>query len=195
MGFSVVTPTTLGYGEISPVNSAFRLPAPVEAMVGFALLTPGLTWFLLLYLNLSRQRSLAHRVWPLREAEDESGVSAEATELALGDLLPEVMARLFAIRRDPIEFPISYYFHDTDTESSPPSTLPYLLHLFWQPEEPRNPGSLRLRAAILHGAVEDLVSTLVTLFLRLSATAPVEEILDAYARDHTPVARPRRVSG
>lgn len=140
---SAVTLTTLGYGDISPVNATLRLLVPVEAMVGFALLTAGLTWFLSLYPNLSQRRSLAHRMWLLREAEDETGVSAEAPEAEPGDLLPELTAQLSTVRRDLVQFPISYYFHTTDEKSSLPATLPYLLYLARRLENPRNPAPLR----------------------------------------------------
>lgn len=56
---SVVTLSTLGYGDVVATDSWIRVAAPFEALTGFALLTAALTWFTQIYPPLMRRRALA----------------------------------------------------------------------------------------------------------------------------------------
>jgi len=64
---SLVTLGTIGYGHISPASDLLRLLVPLEALVGFALLTASVSWLLTVYPALSRRRSLAYEITLLRE--------------------------------------------------------------------------------------------------------------------------------
>jgi hypothetical protein len=58
---SLVTVATLGLGDISPGEGWLRLVSPLEALVGFALLTATVSWVLEIYPALTRRRVLAIR--------------------------------------------------------------------------------------------------------------------------------------
>ncbi|MGQ5635808.1 MULTISPECIES: potassium channel family protein [unclassified Streptomyces] len=65
---SLVTVATLGLGDITPAAGWLRLVSPLEALVGFALLTATVSWVLEVYPALTRRRVLAIRLALLRES-------------------------------------------------------------------------------------------------------------------------------
>lgn len=172
---SVVTLATLGYGDIAPTDGLLRLLAPLEALVGFGLLTASITWVLSIYPALSRRRTLAHEILLLRGAEPE-------TEAA-GALIGEVLPRLTAVRNDFLQYPIVYYFHSTNEKGSLATALPYLTRLAEEVRDSDASAEIRLRSAMLQAAIDDLAETIGAHFLSLPS-APTENALAAYARDH-----------
>lgn len=172
---SLVTFTTLGYGDIAPTEGLLRLLAPLETLVGFGLLTASITWVLSIYPALSRRRTLAHEILLLRDAEPE-------TEAA-GALVGELVSRLTAVRSDFLQYPIIYYFHSTDEKESLARALPYLTRLAEEIGDSDAPAEVRLRSAVLRAAIDDLAETLGANFLSLPS-APTETTFAAYTRDH-----------
>jgi voltage-gated potassium channel Kch len=57
--FSLVTLSTLGYGDVSPSHGLLRVAAPLEALLGLGLLTASVSWLLDLP-RVSRRRAQAH---------------------------------------------------------------------------------------------------------------------------------------
>jgi hypothetical protein len=112
---SLVTLGTIGFGDITPLEGWLRLVAPLEALLGFGLLTGSISWLLSIYPTLLRRRSLAYEIALLRKAEEERGlgVSGLRPEAAEG-LYAELKSRLVAVERDLVTFPISYYFSSAD---------------------------------------------------------------------------------
>lgn len=180
---STVTLTTLGYGDITPVSAALRMLAPIEALIGFALLTVSISWLLSIYPVLSRHRSLAQQVWMLRQAESDTGVSLGDETTDPEDILLDLFSQLVTVRNDLVQFPITYYFHVGDEKSALSTILPYLLDLTQRLDASENP-ALRLRAAALNRAIGDFTIILATRFLDLSPSSSPEKVLAAYARDH-----------
>ena len=182
--FSVVTAATLGYGDITPEQQWMRFVAPLQAMLGFLLFTAIITWLLSIYPDLARRSAFAREVSLLREAEqtvalDFVGMDVSAVEQLLGNLTTE----LVAIRGDIIQFPTTYYFHESSEQSSLPAILPYVLQLAQRGAQPACPPEVRLQAVRLQGALEDTATTLAQRFLDIPAQ-PAEQVFAAYARDH-----------
>ena len=88
-----------------------------------------------------------------------------------------------AVERDLVNFPVTYYFAENDQRFSLALAMPYLIQLAEHGRDPCAPPRVRVRAAVLHDAVDDLAATISTRFhgARPEATA---ESLAAYARDH-----------
>lgn len=191
---SLVTLATLGYGDIAPASGWLRLLAPLEAMVGFVLLTAAISWVLSIYPALARRRSLAHLLTLLREAQARTGVAVPSLSASAAERLCEgLTAQLISVRGDLTHLPITYYFHSPDERTALAAALPYLLHLAEQECQLPGAPAVRLQAAMLRGAIDDLSSVLGARFLRLPL-APTEQVLAAYARDHQrhlPVDAPR----
>jgi hypothetical protein len=181
---SLVTLTTLGFGDIAPASGWLRVLVPLEAAIGLVLLTAGLSWVVSLYPAFSRHRSLAHEISLVREGESESEVGIEqmdalAAELLLGNLT----SQLVAVQTDLIHFPISYYFRSSHERFELSSAMPYLLRLAESSDSVDCVPGVRMRANMLCSAIDDFSATVGERFLDLP-TAPTERVLAAYARDN-----------
>jgi hypothetical protein len=182
---SLVTLGTIGYGDISPASDVLRLLVPLEALVGFALLTASVSWLLTVYPALSRRRSLAYEITLLREVTRRAG----RDEFVRGRggtaerLFAELLSRLVAVERDLVTIPVSYYFTERDDRFSLPGVMPWLLRMAKLGLAPDVPASTRLRAEMLCAAIDDFARTTAERF-HGGATAPTAELLQHYARDH-----------
>ena len=174
----------MGFGDITPASEALRLILPLEALLGFGLLSASISWLVSIYPALSRRRSLAYEISLLRaaEADDDFPLDALAPD-AVERLLAELTSRLIAVERDLVHFPISYYFSAGDPRFSLPVAAPYLLELARRGMDEAQPKSVRFRARLLMQAIDDLARTTATRFHGSGASTP-EELLRAYARDH-----------
>lgn len=182
LNISLVTLTTVGFGDVVPTAEWLRLVAPLEALLGFGLLSASISWLLLIYPVLARRRSLAYEIWLLRDVGAEE---PRALEQLRGEpaerLYQELTSRLIAVERDLVNFPITYYFAEADDRFSLPVVAPYLLELANHGTSDPS-GHVRLRARLLRRAVADFAATTASGFHGM-AGATTEELLDAYAGD------------
>jgi hypothetical protein len=182
---SLMTLTTLGYGTITPTIGWLRILGPLEALIGFALLTASLTWVTSLYPALRRRRSLARKIFLVcgreQEIEDATGsMNAATAERVLGELT----SQLISVETDLVQFPVTYYFHNSTERFSLPVAMPQLLRLAQKYESENRPLEVRLGARELYEVVEDFTTTLASrTFLGLKDEGP-KEVLEAYGRDH-----------
>jgi hypothetical protein len=184
LNVSLVTLTTLGFGDITPKAEALRLIVPLEALIGFGLLTASISWLLLIYPVLARRRSLAYEIWLLHAAESDTGLAADRLEPAAAErIYADLTSRLVAVERDLVNFPITYYFEEGDARFSLPAVAPYVLELARRGTSDGTPDRLRLRADLLLRAVCDLGRTAAKLFHGDAEGRP-DDMLRAYARDH-----------
>ena len=181
---SLVTLTTVGFGDIAPAEGWLRLVGPLEALIGFGLLTASVSWLLSIYPLLSRRRSLAYEIHLLTEAESEAGSSIEDMEpWAAESVYSELMTRLVSVERDMVTFPVAYYFAEADSRFALPASMPAMLRLAEAGCGPDVPPPVRLRATMLREAIGDFARTTAERF-HGSAAEDVDELLDDYARDH-----------
>jgi voltage-gated potassium channel Kch len=83
---SMVTLATLGYGDITPQDTWLRILAPLEAMLGFGIITAAISWILSVNPILSRRRRLSRQVALLHENSHwASMVEAEMLRSAVMD--------------------------------------------------------------------------------------------------------------
>jgi ion channel len=181
---SLVTLTTVGFGDIAPAEDWLRLLGPIEALIGFGLLTASVSWLLSIYPLLSRRRSLAYEIHLLTEAESEAGSSIEEMEpWAAESVYSELMTRLVSVERDMVTFPVAYYFAEADARFALPASMPSLLRLAEAGCGPEVPGPVRLRATMLRDAIDDFARTTAERF-HGSVAEDTDELLGDYARDH-----------
>jgi Ion channel len=181
---SMVTLTTLGYGDITPTSGWFKVLVPLEALVGFGLLTASLSWVISLYPAFSRHRSLAHEVSLVREAETETGIGvAQMDALAAEQMLGSLTTQLIAVQTDLIHFPISYYFRSSNERFELSTAMPCLLRLAQEGDSAERAPGVRMRASMLRCAIGDFSATVGERFLNLPS-ASSDKILAAYARDN-----------
>lgn len=175
---SLVTVATLGLGDIAPSADWLRIVAPLEALVGFTLLTATVSWILGIYPALARRRALALRISQLRRAEPAEGQpDSEVSAAVLGQLAADV-ARTCV---DFLQYSESYYFHDGPGDISLALTLGYAADLAERAGRAENVDARRA-AAVLVTALDDLATVLDERFLHTGG--PRQRVLAAYAHDH-----------
>lgn len=177
---SMVTISTLGFGDIVPASAWLRVVNPLEALFGFALLTVAVSWVLQVYPALTRRRVLAIRLTLLRRA-DTFNALPELDSAMAAVLLENLATSIVGVRVDLSEYAETYYFREDEPGTSLAATLGYAAELAQAgANSPR--ADVRLAAAYLDCSLDDFASVLDDRFLHIGGTLP--ELLDAYAADH-----------
>jgi hypothetical protein len=191
LNISLVTLTTLGFGDVTPDEAWLRVVVPIEALLGFGLLSASISWLLLIHPAIARRRTLAYEIALLRKAEEETGIpvvrlDVEAAEQPYADpadqIYAELISRLVAVERDLVNFPVSYYFAENDERFSLAVAMPYLRQLAEHGRDPSVPALTRLRAGVLRDAIDDFAATISAGFHGTRSKA-TEDILREYARE------------
>jgi voltage-gated potassium channel Kch len=181
---SLVTLGTLGFGDITPDSTWMRLIGPLQALVGFLWLTAIITWVLSIYPDLARRQSFAREVTLLREAEVAHSIDlTELNPVAAEQILGKLISEMVVVRGDFLQFPITYYFHNTEEDSSLPVVIPYVMELAARAAQDECPAEVRFQAARLQGTIDALGAMLTTHFLDMPPESS-EQVFAAYARDH-----------
>jgi len=177
---SLVTISTLGFGDVFPASDWLRIVNPLEAIFGFALLTVAVSWVLQVYPALSRRRALALRLSVLERADTHETLP-EVDHVSASALLHVLAADIVAARVDLGDFAETYYFRETNRESSLPATLGIARELGSAAvQSPHVDVQLAGRALLI--SVSDLLDVVESRFLRSSEASP--DTINAYLRDH-----------
>jgi hypothetical protein len=181
---SLVSMTSLGYGDVSAESDALRLLGPAEAMIGLGILTASISWILSIYAVLADYRSVSHEIALLGDAERETGIGLSRTEPSeAARTLAGLASKLVAARRDLLHFPIAYYFHTRDPRYTLAAQLPRLLTIVEECNAAHAPAAVRLEAARVLLATDDFLGTIEDEFLRGRAASRAESIA-RYQQDH-----------
>ena len=176
---SALTLSTLGYGDVTPVDRWLRVVAPLQALLGFGLLTASVTWLFAVQPAVQRRRALGYELWLLREATDGEH-DAPVTD---GQMFTELTSRIVAVERDIVAIPASYYFRDPDERLLLSAQLPFLREVTGRAAaRAEDPGTAQ-RARMLSTAIDDL---LLTIARRLHGLEDIDadEALRVFSRDH-----------
>ncbi|MFF8606607.1 potassium channel family protein [Streptomyces sp. NPDC015346] len=182
---SLVNLATLGLGDIAPVAGWLRLLAPLEALVGFALLSAVVAWILGIYPALARRRTLALRLSHLRRTH---GTTEALDSDAGAALLDSVAAEVCVVSIDFMQYPESYYFFDGDARASLAEQIGFAAGLAERAAQARH-RDVGPAADVLNAALDDLAVILDERFLRTGGRTPV--VLAAYATEHGGGRTPR----
>jgi voltage-gated potassium channel Kch len=177
---SMVTVATLGFGDIVPTEEWLRIAVPVQALLGFVLLTAAVTWVLQIYPALTRRRALAMRLSLLRRA-DALRVFAEEDVPMAANLLEDLAAELVRARVDLSQYAETYYFRDGEDSASLAATIGTAVQLANAADRSPRP-DMRFAGRLLDAALADFAQLLDEQFLRVGG--PPEAVLVAYAADH-----------
>jgi hypothetical protein len=177
---SMVTVATLGFGDIVPTEEWLRIAVPVEALLGFALITAAVTWVLQVYPALTRRRALAVRL-SLLERADAVRVLAEEDIAMTAPLLENLTGELVQARVDLRQYAETYYFRDGEEAESLAANIGTAARLARAAAaSPR--ADVRFAGRLLATALDDLARLLDEQFLRVGGS--VDAVLAAYAADH-----------
>ena len=179
--FSLVSLSTLGFGEVVPTDPFVRLLSPVQAVTGFALLTGGATWLLQLFPTLARRRSTALHLTLLGRARYPEQLS-EIDRVVGASVLQTLAERMASVRVDLSQSPESYYFREGEAPTSLGHALPIAQALADAAAQSPHP-DVRLAGAVLDESLEDLGAC-----LRENFGADGEsraDVMESFARDHS----------
>jgi hypothetical protein len=177
---SMVTLATLGFGDIVPTEEWLRVAVPLQAMLGFVLLTAAVTWVLQVYPALVRRRVLAIRLSLLRRADAVRVLAEEDVPMA-ANLLEDLAGELVQIRVDLTQYPETYYFRDGEESASLAASIGTAAQLAYVAQ--RSPrADMRFAGKLLDTALGDFADRLDEHFLRVGGSP--QAVLAAYAADH-----------
>ncbi|WP_406864756.1 potassium channel family protein [Streptomyces sp. HUAS MG47] len=180
---SLVTLATLGLGDIAPAAGWLRIVGPLEALVGFALLSATVAWILGIYPALARRRTLALRLSHVR-----GGVTTRELDSDGGAaLLDSLASAVSVITVDFLQYAESYYFYDGDENTSLPRQIGHAVSLAELAESAHHP-DVRLAAMMLRRALGDLATVLDERFLHTGGDHG--RVFASYASDHGNHMRP-----
>jgi voltage-gated potassium channel Kch len=185
---SLVTLSTVGFGEIVPAHPLLRLVVALEAVTGFGLLTATVTWILQTYPALNRRRALAHQLNLFREAAGPTGVLSLDARHAAG-LLESMAGNVASVSIDLLAFHETYYFREVEQRGSLPATVAYAQELASQAQRSENP-ELQFAGRMLHAALDALAEVLRGKFGHSGTTS--SDVFDSYELHHRHPRRRRR---
>lgn len=177
---SLVTLGTLGFGDVVPTGPWLRFVAPVEALIGFALLTAALSWFSQIYPALARRRALAARLGALRDVDYARHV-AELDPASAGRSLDRLADDIVDAHVTLTQNAETYYFREVEEDAALAVSLPYALEIAENAEASEHV-EIRLSGAMLATAAENLARLLQQEFHSTGETA--REAFSTYASDH-----------
>lgn len=178
--FSMVTLSTLGYGDTVAINEWLRPLSPLQAVTGFAVLTAAVSWFMQIYPALARRRALAIRLTSLREVRYSARL-AEVDAVVATQLLVALANDIVQVRVDLTQNSETYYFRETDAGLSLAASTSYA-HELCSHARLSQRADVRLGGEVLESALDGLASFLKTQF-RLTGNTTAE-LLDSFASDH-----------
>ncbi|WP_170852482.1 potassium channel family protein [Blastococcus sp. DSM 46786] len=186
--FSMVSTSTVGFGGMLPTYSWLRIVAPLQTLIGFALLTTAVTWIMQIYPALTRTRALSIRLAALQRSGMEQQL-LDADSSAVAQTLDSLATQITQTRTDLAQNSEIYYFHNNGKTSSLAATLPYALHLADLGRTASRPDVQRT-ASTLRSTLDDLAEVLNDDFFKVDGTT--SDVFDAFGRDHgyTPLSGP-----
>lgn len=179
--FSLVSLSTLGFGEVVPTDAALRIVSPLQAVTGFALLTGAATWLLQLFPTLGRRRAAALSLTFLGRADYPRKLH-EMDAAAAASVLHGVAQQMAGVRVDLSQNPESYYFREGEAPTSLGHALPIAEELA-RAASVSSHVELTAAGAALDAALEDLGECLRDNFGARGESRT--ELIDSFARDHS----------
>ncbi len=177
---SLVAVATLGFGDVLPATPLLRVVVPLEALMGFVLLTAGISWVLQLYPALIRRRALARRLTTMDRCGAAEVVRTGEVSVAV-QYLEGVRTELATIEMDLLQYAESYFFREVRSEVSLAGALPSVADLVAAGERSAA-AEVRHAAAMLALALDEVLALLRREFL--GEVGGDAETLAAFAHDH-----------
>lgn len=177
---SMVSLSTVGFGEIVASEPAIRFLAGLEAIAGFGLLTATVSWFLQLFPALNRRRALAHQLNLVKEACGAGNLAGISPGHAAA-LLESLARDVATVSIDLQSFRESYYFREAEERGSLAATIGFAQQFVAEALQSDN-SDLRFAGKMLHASLEDLATTLRGKFGHAGATSGA--VFDSYTSHH-----------
>ena len=177
---SLVTISTLGFGDVYPATDWLRIVNPIEALFGFALLTVVVSWVLQVYPALSRRRELALRLSSLKRA-GALDVLPDLDETSAVLLINGLATDITRAHVDMSDYAESYYFREDNRDAALPAVIGFAVDLGNLAAASPSP-AIRLCGNVLLNSLADFSDMLAARFLL--AHEPSSDLMASYAKDH-----------
>ena len=177
---SLVTISTLGFGDVYPATDWLRIVNPLEALFGFALLTVVVSWVLQVYPALSRRRELALRLSSMRRAGTLDALP-DLGSTAIVLLINGLAADITRAHVDMSDYAESYYFRENNEDAALPAMIGFAVDLGNLAAASPHP-DVRLCGKLLLNTLADFSDMLAARFLRTHEASL--DLMSSYARDH-----------
>ncbi len=176
---SLVTSATLGLGDIVPVEPVLRVLVPLEALVGFLVLTAVVTWSLQIHPVLGRRRAFAARLAALAPED----VTLDPDDSASASLVHELAGQVSQVRADLAHYGETYVFRDAEVAMSLPAQIGVAQRVAEQAcHSPRR--SVVAAGAALGHALDGLAEVVRPLLPRPGEAEGTADVLAAWSEDH-----------
>lgn len=180
MYLSLLTFSTLGYGDVVPTDEWIRLAAPLQAVTGFAVFTAAIAWFMQAYPALEDRRGAAIRLMLMHKAgyihrirTMDPGAGSQLME-RLAEEITKVEASL--TRSAEI-----YYFRESNNDISFPVVVSCAVGLCKEARKSEH-ADIRDGGELAQAALDDLAGLLKNNFPPTGDTT--DEVFRSYAHDH-----------
>lgn len=180
MYLSLTTVSTLGFGDVVPVEAWMRWAAPIQGIVGFALLTAALAWVMQIYPALHRRRSLALRLTLMHRSEYGGGIH-RAGSVTASQLLDALTSEVVGVRVDLSQNSETFYYRDASPRTALPTSLAYACRLR-ERATASDHGEVRESTELFGAALDDLADVLRDRFSLRGDTTP--QVFADLAREH-----------
>lgn len=182
---SIVVLGTLGLGDVVFTQPVLRLVSPVEALIGFVLLTAGISWIMQLYPALARRRAWALHVSHLARADFAAALRGSGAQSSAAGVLHGLAAGAAQVRVDLGQHAETYYFTERDAATCLPTAMNHCAMLADLAEASAD-ASLVSAGATLRAAVDDLAAFLQERFIPRAdggTSAYIQAALDDHGCD------------
>lgn len=178
--FSVGALCTFQTFDLNPKTDWLRLIVAVQGLVGISMITASVSWLVLLYPALMRQRGTARWLTLAAQAEERSGLHVEEHDPAF---LMQLEQNIIQARLDMVLFPILLHFYALTSSYTLAFALPTACRFVREGLAEDQPVKTRLVATKVQIALEDLARTIgERLWGNDPSRAPdVEAVFQAYA--------------
>ncbi len=178
--FSVGALCTFQTFDLNPRTNWLRLVVGVQGLVGISMITASVSWLVLLYPALARQRATARWLSLATEAEERSGLQVEEHDANFLIILEQ---NIIQARLDLVLFPILLHFYALTPAYTLAFALPTACRYAREGMGEQQQVKTRLAAMKVHIALEDLARTVGERLLDKDASEQpdVEAVFQAYA--------------
>lgn len=169
--YSGYTAATLGFGDVVPDHELLRLLAPVEAFLGFAILSASITYLLAVFRELVSMHTLAANIAGYFDAGTDATLQTASHEQTQGFArwADGVNTSLLHALQAHFQYPILHYFRPTNEERALPPQMDHLLELRRRVQAPDGSAATTLQDDLsvrsLVGSVERYLKTVEEYFI------------------------------
>ena len=166
--------------DLNPRTDWLRLIVAIQGLIGISMITASVSWLVLVYPALARQRATARWLTLAAEAEERTGLSVREHDPMFLILLEQ---QIVQARLDLVLFPILFHFYALTLPYTLAMALPTACRFVQEASGDDQEIKTRLTAMKVQIALEDLARTIGERVLGkdVNETPDVEAIFKAYA--------------